>query len=126
MEEEAANGFFLLYVSSGMGSCIWMILVFYNLISLVGFMRSDTGGESASVLSKLAWAVGFFSFMLGPCAWLGAVAALIMAKVERGRIYEEASTVASSTPCSMASINGGVTLVLCALFMAGGLSAALL
>jgi hypothetical protein len=123
MEEEAANEFFLLWVSSGMGSCIWMILVFYNLISLVGFMRSDTGGESASGLSKAAWAIGFFSFMLGPCACLGAIGALVMAKVERERIYAETSTVASSTPCSMASINGGVTLILCGLFLAGGLTA---
>jgi len=126
MEEEAANGFFLLWVSSGLGSCIWIILVFYNLISLISHMRADYDGESASALSKIAWAVGFFSFMLGPCASLGAIAALIMANIERGRIYEEASSVASATPCSMASINGGVILLLTVLMMAGSLSTYLL
>ena len=54
MEEEAANGFFLLWVSSGMGSCIWVILVIYNLISLIGHMRADHDGETASGLSKAA------------------------------------------------------------------------
>ena len=126
MEEEAANGFFLLWVSSGMGSCIWVILVIYNLISLIGHMRADHDGETASGLSKGAWAVGFFSFLLGPCACLGAITALIIANIERGRIYEEASSVASSTPCSMASINGGVVLLLCALMLGGGLSTFLL
>ena len=126
MEEGAATGFFLLYAASGFGSCIWFLLMFYNLISLIQFMRSDTDGETASGLSKAAWAVGFLSFLLGPCMWFGAVIALIMSKVERGRIYTEVSSFASSTPCTMGSINGGVTLVMYAVFLVGALAGAFL
>ena len=122
MEEQAGNAFFLLYASSGFGSCIWFLLMFYNLIALIQYMRSDTDGETASGLSKAAWAVGFFSFLLGPCMWFGAVIALIMARVERGRIYDERSSFASGTPATMGSINGGVTLLMYVIFLAGVLS----
>ncbi len=124
MEEQAATGFFVLYAALGFGSCVWFLLMFYNLISLVGYMRTDTDGETASGLSKAAWAIGFFSFLLGPCMWFGSFVALLMARVERGRIYAESSSFASSTPCNMASINGGVTLLMYAIFAVGALSAA--
>ena len=59
MEEQASNSLFLLYAASGFGSCIWMLLLIYNVIMLFGFMREDTDGEAASAMSKAAWAIGF-------------------------------------------------------------------
>ena len=109
--EAAANPYFFAYVSGILGSCGFMILVLYNLIGLIGFLREDTT-EKASGLSKAAWAIGFLSFMFGPCTWFAAALALILARIERGRIYQEKSPLASATPCRMANINGAINLVI--------------
>jgi len=120
MEGEAvANSWFFLYGSAFLGSCLFGVLVLYNIVGAIGFMREDTGGESSSALAKAAWLVGLASFLLGPCAWMGAVLAIVLARVERGRIYEEKASLAGATPCRMASVNGGVTLLLWAMLTAG-------
>ena len=117
-----ANSFFFMYVAGTLGSCVGALLFLYNVVGLVSFMREDTGGESASMLAKAAWAIGFLSGLLGPCMWFGAVIALILARVERGRIYAEKSPLAGATPCRMASVNGGLMLVIWVVFTAGALS----
>lgn len=117
--EDAANSLFFIYVAGTLGSCIGILLFLYNVVGVVSFLREDTGGESASMLSKGAWAIGFLSLLLGPCAWFGALLALILARVERGRIYAEKSPLAGATPCRMASVNGGLVLVIWAIFTAG-------
>lgn len=119
---DAANSFFFMYVAGTMGSCIGILLFLYNVVGVISFLREDTGGESASMLSKAAWAIGFLSGLLGPCAWFGALLALILARVERGRIYAEKSPLAGATPCRMASVNGGMILVIWAVFTAGAVA----
>ena len=116
-----ANSLVILYVSSGIGSCAWVALLLYNLVALIGFFRESTEG-SASMLSKAAWAVGFFSFLLGPCAWFGGLVAIVLASVERRRIYQDKSSFASATPCRHASVNGWVIIGLTALMFGAGLA----
>ncbi len=114
-----SSALFLTYVSLFMGSCMWFILVFYNLAGLFSYSREDTDGESASAMAKMAWAIGFLSFLLGPCAFLGALLAIVLSRVETGRMYSEKSSLAGATPCRMASVNGGVNLLMWVIFTAG-------
>ncbi len=119
MEAEAANAMFFTYAAVGLGSCIGFLLLAYNVVGLISYLREDTGGESASALAKAAWAIGFLSGLLGPCAWLGAVVAIVLARVERSRIYAEKAPLAGATPCRMAAVNGGVVLLNWLLVTAG-------
>lgn len=116
------DNLFFLYATAGLSSCMWMVLFLYNLVGVISFMREDTGGESASMLSKAAWALGFFSIFVFPCAWFFALVAIGLARFERGRIYKEQSPLAGATPCRMASVNAGITLVLWALVTAGAVA----
>lgn len=111
MDAGSANAFFFLYVGAFFGSCMGLFLLLYNVVGLVGFLREDNV-EPASALAKAAWAVGLLSGLLGPCAWVGAVLALILARVERGRIYAETSSLSGATPCRMATVNGGLILAM--------------
>lgn len=121
MDGSSANAFFFLYVTGFFGSCMGLFLLLYNVVGLVGFLREDNT-EPASGLAKAAWAVGFFSGLLGPCAWVGAVLALVLARVERGRIYAETSSLSGATPCRMATVNGGLILAMWAILSFGSLA----
>ncbi len=118
--QEGANSFMIIYVASGVGTCVWCGLLIYNLVAIIGFLRESTEG-SASMLSKGAWAVGFFAFLLGPCAWLGGLVAIVLASVERRRIYQDKSSFASATPCRHASVNGGAIILLTLMMWAAGI-----
>lgn len=120
------TNFFFMYVTGLLGSCMSMILLVYNLVGLISYMREDTGGEKASGLAKAAWFIGFAAGFLGPCAWFGALLALILARVERSRIYAEKAPLAGATPCRMASVNGGVMLLIWTVFTGGMLATWLL
>jgi hypothetical protein len=111
--------YLFLYVGSFLGSCMWMALLGYNAMGLFSFMREDTEGEVASPLAKAAWAISFASFLLGPCAWFGASCALILVRMERGRMYSEKSSLAGATPCRIAGINAGITLMMWAAITVG-------
>lgn len=114
----AASGFVALYVSATLGSCLWFIMLMYNIGALFSFLRNKSD-EKPSGLSMAAWAVGFLSFVLGPCAWLGALVAMILANVERRRIFQDKSTFASATPCRHASVNSAFTMLTWLLITAG-------
>lgn len=123
--EPASAGWVVIGLAGGLGSCLWSVMILYNIGALIGVMR-DKGDEASSALSKAAWAVGFFSLVLGPCAWLGALVAMIMANVERRRIFSDKSTFASATPCRHASVNGGFTLLIWFIVTAGALAQVLM
>ena len=108
---EAEGGFFAAYVGSALCSCMFMGLVLYNLYGLFSYSREDTGDERASGFAKAAWALSFFAFLLGPCSWVGALTALIIARVERGRMYAEKSPLAGATLLRIAGVNAGVTIL---------------
>ena len=112
----------VLWLASGFGSCLWFVMLGYNAVALVGYLRYK-GDDVASGLSKGAWALGFLSFLLGPCSWLGALAAIVLASVERNRIFQDKSTFASAIPCRHAQVNGTFTLVIWGAFLLGALGA---
>lgn len=114
----AASGLVALYVSATLGSCLWFIMLAYNVGALFSFIRNK-GDDKPSGLSMAAWAVGFLSFLLGPCAWFGAILAMVLANVERRRIFQDKSTFASATPCRHASVNSGFTLLMWVLITGG-------
>ena len=123
--EADGSALFLTYISLFMGSCMWFILVVYNLAGLFSYSREDTDGESASGMAKAAWAIGFLAFLLGPCSVLGSLLAIILSRVETGRMYAEESSLAGATPCRMASVNGGVNILMWVIISAGLIAAAL-
>ena len=96
-----------------LGSCFVSILLLYNLVTAILYLREDTDGVSSG-LAKAAWATGVLA-VLGwwfPCVGtLIAIAAIVMARAERGRIYRDESSLAGATPIRMAQIDGWVVLV---------------
>ena len=103
-----------LYVTGGIGSCVGSILLLYNVVAGVLFMREETEGSSGG-LAKAAWAVGLLALFMWwiPCIGsVAAIAAIIISRVERGRIYRDESSLAGATPVRMGSVNGGVALLI--------------
>ena len=116
-----ANLIFL-YVSAGIGSCLSMILLLYNVVAGVLFLREDTGDERAGGLAKAAWALGLVALLAWPLPCVGsllAISAMVISRVERGRIYRDESSLAGATPVRMGSVNGGVALMIQFFAMAG-------
>jgi len=108
-------------LSASIGSCIGMLLLAYNVIALIMFMREDSEGSSSG-LAKAAWGVGLMAvfFALTPCFGLFLpLIAIILARVERGRIYRDESPLAGATPVRMGSVNGGVALLISVVGLAG-------
>jgi len=108
-------------LTASISSCIGMLLVGYNLIALIMFMREESEGTSSG-LAKAAWGVGLMAvfFSMTPC--LGVflpLVAIILARVERGRIYRDESPLAGATPVRMGSVNGGVAMLMWVLGSAG-------
>jgi hypothetical protein len=114
----------VLYGAGGIGSCLVALLLLYNLVSAVLFLREETDGV-ASPMAKAAWAVGVLA-VLGwwfPCVGaVLAIAAIVLAQVERGRIYRDESTFAGSTPIRMGRIDGIIVLIV-QLILIGGMVA---
>lgn len=106
-----------MYLGMGVGNCIIFLLALYNLVALIGVMRSSDEDGSASGLAKGAWGMGCLSAMFFPCAPLLSLLAVVMSRIEIGRVYRDESTLASATPARMGSVNGGIAFVVWALVM---------
>lgn len=114
----------LMYVSGGMGSCVGLVVLLYNLVTAVLFLREETEGTSSG-LAKASWALGLaalFTWFLPCVGGLLAIAAIVVARVERGRIYRDESSLAGATPVRMGSVDGGVALLLQLLMFVGMLA----
>lgn len=101
-------------VTLGISSCVGMILLAYNLIALVMFMREETEG-SASGMAKAAWGLGILSLFFSAAPCLGVflpLVAIIVSRVERGRIYRDESPLAGATPVRMGSVNGSCAMLI--------------
>ena len=112
-------------VFASLASCIGMLMLAYNLIAVVMYMREDSDG-SASGLAKAAWLMGIVSLFFSGLPCFGMFLpfiAVILARVERGRIYREESPLAGATPVRMGSLNGGIALLLFAITNAGFITA---
>jgi hypothetical protein len=53
------------------------------------------------------------------------IVAIIMARVERGRIYRDESSLAGATPVRMGSVNGGCAFLLAMLLYLGAIASVL-
>jgi hypothetical protein len=109
--EEAGKSFAILYAGTSVGSCAMMLLVLANIVVLVQFMR-EKSDETASGMAKASWAIGFSAMFFGPCGFFPALVAIILSRVETGRIYRGESELRSATPARWGSINGGVIMFL--------------
>jgi len=121
MEAEAAaqgSSFFILYLFVGIGQCITLLLALYNVVAVVGVMRSEDEG-SASGMAKGAWGVGCLSMLFIPCAPVLSILAIVLSRIEIGRVYRDESPLASATPARMGSVNGGMALLVFVLMFTG-------
>ncbi len=112
-EMQSANLVFL-YVGAGLGSCLGFALLLYNLVAGVLFMREETEGSSSG-MAKVAWALGIVALLAWPAPCIGAliaIAAMVISRVERGRIYRDESSLAGATPVRMGSVNGSIALLI--------------
>lgn len=114
--------FDLLYGSMfWMGSttcCLFSVMFLYNLYAGAQFRREEHE-DKPSRLSMAAWGVGLLAYVMPCCPGVLPVTAMIMAAVERRRIYQGRSALASSTPARLGNINGVMALVGHALMMGG-------
>lgn len=116
MEPSGVGGLGVLpWLGGGLGICFSFALVLYNLIALIGLIR-EGGDEKPSVISMIAWAVAFVSFLLGPCGFVTAFLAFVLSRIEQNRIYAEKSPLRSTRPCEMATINSLLAMVSTAIF----------
>ena len=106
---------FLPFLGLGLGSCFGVALVLYNLIVLISVLR-EGGDERPSALSLVAWGLGFVAVFLGPCGLFLAMVAIGISRYEQGRIFTEQSSMRSTRPCEMATINGLLAIVSTVLF----------
>lgn len=115
---EGVNLVFL-YFTGGMGSCVGLLVVLYNLVAAALYLREETEGRSSG-LALTAWAIGVLATLIWwlPCVGgMAALLAVLVARMERGRIYRDLSPLAGATPVRMANGNGSVALVLHSILM---------
>ncbi len=104
----------LLYLAVGASSCLTMLLLLYNVVAAVLFLRESDRAE-ATGLAKVAWALGVAALLTWPFPCLGGVfglAAVVTARVERHRIFRGESSIAGSTPTRMGQFDGGVAVAI--------------
>lgn len=105
---------FLIPIAFILGSGVVVLLGIYNVIAGILFLRERIDGN-ASWIAKIAWALSAASLAMWclPCLGTGAaLTAMLLARIERGRIYASKAPLASATPVRMARINGGWALIL--------------
>ncbi len=110
-----------LSITSGVGTCIGALLLGYNVIALVMFMREDSEG-SASGMAKAAWGLGMVSLFTAGLPCIGILVPflpIILARVEKGRIYRDEAALAGATPVRLAGINGWIAFLLSSLITLG-------
>lgn len=108
-----------LYFTAGMGSCVSLLVALYNLIAVALYLREDTEGHSSG-LALAAWTFGVLAALIWwmPCVGgLAAMLSMLIARMERGRIYRDEAPIAGATPVRMANGNGNIALVLHSILM---------
>ena len=90
--------------------CLFSVMFVYNLYAGAQFRREEHD-EKPSRLSMAAWGLGLLAYVPFCCPGILALVALGLGVVERRRIYRDRSTLASSTPARLATINGVMALV---------------
>ena len=90
--------------------CLFSVMFLYNLYGGAQFRR-EQHDDKASGLSMAAWGIGLLAYCPVCCPGLLALVAIVLGWVERRRIYRDRSTLASSTPARMGTINGVMALL---------------
>ena len=98
--------------------CLFSVMFLYNLYAGAQFRREEHD-EKPSRLSMAAWGLGLLGYVVPCCAGVLPVTAVVLGAVERRRIYRGRSSLASSTPARLATINGVMALLGQALLMGG-------
>jgi len=124
---DGANLVFL-YLTGGIGSCVGIVVILYNLIAAALYLREETEGRSSG-LAITSWAIGMLAMLVWwlPCVGgLAGLLAVLVSRYERGRIYRDESSLAGATPVRMGYVNGGMAVILHVLMFAGVLGSWLL
>ncbi|MEQ1503146.1 MAG: hypothetical protein ABMB14_12990 [Myxococcota bacterium] len=109
----------LLYFTGGIGSCMLVLVVLYNLVAVALYLREETEGRS-SAMAIVAWAMGVLSTLLWWMPCVGGIAgmfAVVVSRLERGRIYRDESSLAGATPVRMGSVNGWLAIAMHSVLM---------
>jgi hypothetical protein len=117
---DGANLAFL-YLTGGIGSCVGVVVILYNLVAVALYVREETEGRS-SAMAIISWAIGVLAMLIWWMPCVGGVAgilAMFVSRLERGRIYRDESGLAGATPVRMAYVNGGMALILHVLLWLG-------
>lgn len=104
-----SGGSTLLYsIVGGSVGCFGFALLIYNAIALFKYFREEST-EKASGMAFAAYALGIVSIFCGGCfmAWIP----LVLANIERKRIYREESSLRSTGLVRAATLTSGVVVV---------------
>jgi hypothetical protein len=99
-----------LFWSGSTTCCLFSVMFVYNLYGGVQFRREEHDDKASSV-SMAAWGIGLLAYFPICCPGLLAMVAITLGWLERRRIYGDRSTLASSTPARMGTINGVMALL---------------
>ena len=116
MEPHAGGPGFMIWLTIGATSCFGLLLLVYNVFGVVSLIRDKRDERPASPMSLAAWGVSLASLFLGPCALIPALLALVLARVESGRIFAEQSSMRSTGPVHMANVNAAIAIVLAVVY----------
>ena len=100
----------------GLGACFGSIVVLFNLWVLFGFMREKPGKDGPSPMSMGLWGASMITVLLGPCAWPLAALVFLLARSEQLKIYNEESSIRSTTPVQIAAMNAATAMLIYGLF----------
>jgi hypothetical protein len=112
------TGSICMYIGTGVGSCLTVLMLISNIVAAVRYLTSE-GTEPASPASLAAWGVSVASFFLGPCGFLTALIAVVLARVERAKVFREEASAWSLMPCSMANTNSFAFVVVTVIIWVG-------
>ncbi len=92
------------------GVCGFTLLMALNALTLMRYLRRGSE-ETASGMSLLGWGLSFLGYCLGPCGVLTAVASLVIASMERGKVSREEVSAWTLLPCQATRTNAILTIL---------------
>lgn len=111
-----------MYAGGGIGACLTAVLLLSNAMSAFRYFTRE-GDEPASPMSLAAWALSLAWLILGPCGFLTSVIALVLARIERAKVFRQEASPWTMLPCSTATTNSIMSLAIMALFATAGVLA---
>jgi ectoine hydroxylase-related dioxygenase (phytanoyl-CoA dioxygenase family) len=105
-----------------MGACLTTLLLLSNAMSVFRYVTRQ-GEEPASTMSLAAWGLSLAWLILGPCGFLTSIIALVISRTEKAKVFAQEASPWTMIPCSVATTNSLMSIVILGLFAVAGVLA---